>query len=92
MSQAGSDRFGSGMVPSVGDFYRSTLHLLFPVYRLFALGVCLEHQRFDNYIRLLRLSRLLPEQCLSIDSLPFQRPVNVRGLRPLLSGFHVIVP
>ena len=58
------------MVPSVGDFYRSTLHLLFPLNRLFALGVCLDPQRFDNYIPLLRLLRLLPEQCLSIDSLP----------------------
>ena len=55
------------MAPSVGDFYRSTLHLLFPLNRLFALGVCLDHQRFDNYIRLLPLSRLLPEQCLSIS-------------------------
>jgi hypothetical protein len=80
------------MVPSVGDLYRSTLHLLFPLNRLFALGVCLDHQRFDNYIPLLRLLRLLPEQCLSIDLLPFQRPANVRGLRPLLPGFHVIVP
>src|SRR5271166_3609430 len=66
--------------------------LLFPLNRFFALGVCLDHQRFDNNLRLFLLSRLLSEQRLSIDALPFQGPTNVRWLRALLPSFYVILP